>query len=396
MLITPSVRGAFVRFHEHDHYARIVLLCLCWYAISSVASQVTKQILTEFPFPLFLGEFQFLYISMLAVLTCWLARKWRGFFNLFPSGTFPDYSLGVQSRVITPPSRHIIQVVLPLGLFQFVGKYFGHKATSLVPISTVSSIKTLSPIFILVAQQTLHIDHRKLNVISYLSLSCILSGVWLIVSDDNKRVVKEVIGESDIQDSSATATRLSRSSSGVCCAIVSMLVFVAQNMYGKQVFTNTPTHVSTIKQSFKESSPLPLYSEKKFGSLKSRKYDKLTLMIYISAVGFVLSFGWFLTLELPTVWRLFYHNDSETVSFPVRLLLLNGLFHFIQTMIAYYLLGEISTLSYSIANLMKRISVIFVSWLISCREITPTQVTGLSLNAIGLFLYERNTKTQKK
>lgn len=123
------------------HNAHIIFLCISWYFISSLASQVTKQVLTVCPLPLFLGEFQFIYTAVLAWFTCYIAYSFPGFYRIFPNGTFPEYYIDDRetsraarkesklSSLIIPPSNPILQTVLPLGLFQFVGKYFGHTAT---------------------------------------------------------------------------------------------------------------------------------------------------------------------------------------------------------------------------------------------------------------------------
>lgn len=369
-------------------YIHIVVLCLCWYIISSLGSQVTKKILTVCSLPLFLGEFQFIYTAFLAVLSCHLAYYCPKFRKTFPKGTFPEYKTDNHKYslqdIITKPSKHIFQTVLPLGLFQFVGKYFGHTATSLVPVSTVASIKTLSPVFILFIQKLLKISTLKLDRILALSLSSLVFGVWIIVNEDSK--------------SRGKSSTVEYSTYGVICAILSMLIFVGQNIYGKKVFTfqsSAATRFQKLHGLHREDSPLPIYASKSDNSTqkltKEVKYDKLTLMIYISTVGFLLSFCWFMTIEFPILLNyVIYDIPSDKIKYiPWKLFLLNGTFHFLQAMIAFHLLGEISTLTYSIANLMKRIAIISVSWVFIGRPVTFLQIFGLLINVCGLFLYER-------
>lgn len=363
----------------------IVLLCLCWYLISSLGSQVTKKILTIYPKPLLLGEFQFLYTALLACICCFAARRFRSFHQCFPKGTFPPYyadNAGDTQRIhtITRPSRHLLYTILPLSFCQFVGKYFGHTATSLVPVSTVASIKTLSPIFIVLVQRVLSLNKIRVGLLAYISLLCLVVGVWIIVIEDS---VKEKPSSTKIVVESSDY-----SSYGVLCAIFSMLVFVAQNIYGKSVFTFKDGSDPQKHSISKAESPLPSYIKKKSLNSTRRKYDKLTLLIYIPLVGFSLSFGWFMTLELPQLW-----NDCRLHGFdviPWKLFFTNGTFHFLQAMITFHLLGEVSTLSYSIANLMKRIAIITVSWAFSGARVTAMQILGLLLNMLGLFLYERS------
>ena len=374
-------------FNTLNRYFHIVILCLCWYVISSLGSQVTKNILTSCPLPLFLGEFQFIYTALLAALSCCIAHKLPYFYNIFPEGTFPIYSninsiRKRQTSIITRPSKHIFQTVLPLGLFQFVGKFFGHKATSLVPVSTVASIKTLSPVFILLIQKMVGISTLQLNSGIFLSLSSLIVGVWIIVGEDNVNR-----GSSSVVEFSVF---------GILCAVISMFIFVFQNLYGKKVFTyKNETILPKVNESErKHNEGSPILNNT---SNKNIKYDKLTLMIYISSVGFLLSFGWFTTFELPIILK-YLAGDGTTVikDIPWQLFLLNGTFHFLQAMITFHLLGELSTLTYSIANLMKRIAIISVSWIFIGKNITLNQIFGLFLNAVGLFLYERLTSTNKK
>ena len=175
-----------------------------------------------------------------------------------------------------------------------------------------------------------------------------------------------------------------------------MLVFVAQNIYGKKVFTFRQDPASSpLEPKERNASPLPVYTNRKALSAQATQYDKLTLMIYISAVGFTFSIGWFLALEWPIIWNHLMHSGHQEITIPWSMLFLNGTFHFFQAMITFHLLGEISTLSYSIANLMKRIAIISVSWVFTAREITSHQLFGLFLNAAGLFLYERFNSRRK-
>ncbi|CAR27242.1 hypothetical protein ZYGR_0I05160 [Zygosaccharomyces rouxii] len=370
-------------------YFHIVLLCLCWYVISSFASQVTKKILTIHPLPLFLGEFQFAYTALLAALCCIIAKGSLSFHSRFPEGTLPQYHDKShpqhQRTIFTRPTRHVLLTVLPLSIFQFLGKYFGHTATSLVPISTVASIKTLSPVCIIILQKVFKVSNSQLGSQVYLSLACIILGVWIIVSEDNK-VYSRV---SSLADSNSQQY----SSYGILCAISSMIIFASQNIYGKGVFTYKQENANRLDRAV---APLPLYTEKK-GTLtvpESIKYDKLTLMMYISLVGFSLSFGCFMSLEFSTVYDEIRQFGIGCI--PWYLFFINGTFHFLQAMITYQLLGEVSTLTYSIANIMKRIVVVTVSWLAAGGQITANQLIGLLLNVFGLFFYERYNSKKKK
>lgn len=437
--------------HKNINRIEIILICLCWYATSSIASQITKKILTQCPFPLLLGEFQFLFLILAAITTSTTAFHFKRFKNLFPAGTFPKhfdndmsdvFKLYKDDWIIRRPSKHIVKTVLPLGIFQFVGKWFGHKATAMVPISTVSSIKTTSPFFIIVVQRLLQIKTKN-NKLTLISLSLIILGVLGIVKSDSKKFAKlnkaaknkaGIIHESDNNDH-----HNSKFIGGLLASTVSMLVFVFQNIYAKKIFTNEsskpenrqhrsnsdaslptsddidipntghrrklsvglPVYNSSQmlyhsrKPSFTNENSEKLISPNQLNDAKNKKYDKMTLMIYISFFGFIGSLGWFLFLELPTLIKgkkvIHYNNmvvDDIDIVIPWNLFALNGLLHFIQALITYYLLGKLQTLSYSVANLMKRIVIIVVSWLMMTDgQVGFLQMSGLILNIIGLYLY---------
>ncbi|CDO92395.1 unnamed protein product [Kluyveromyces dobzhanskii CBS 2104] len=323
--------------------------------------------------PLFLGEFQFIFIALSACVTCYIGYYVPSVQKIFPEGIFPKYT-GPDTSVILRPNKDVLYTVFPLGLFQFLGKYYGHRATSLVPVSTVASIKTLSPIFIILAQKLLKRNDLRLNKAVYLSLACVMLGVWVIVYSDAKNVVPKNSG-SGLDEGTVRSNHY-----GVLFANVSMLIFVAQNIYAKNIFTFRSNELPTTNNYnalCQKTSP--------------KKYDKLTLMMYISSVGFLLSLGWFVTLELPTLWGNFF-NEPHKIEIPWRLIMLNGALHFLQSMITFYLIGEISTLSYSIANIMKRIAIISFSWVYTSHNITPIQILGMLLNVTGIFFYKRLMK----
>ncbi|XBW37284.1 hypothetical protein QEN19_002866 [Hanseniaspora menglaensis] len=422
----------------------IILICLCWYTTSSIASQITKQILTDCPFPLLLGEFQFLFLIAAAIITSHLAYYSKQFKKLFPNGTFPKHfdndkrdgwKLYKDDWIIRSLNKDVVKTVLPLGIFQFVGKWFGHKATALVPISTVSSIKTTSPFFIILVQKILKIKAKN-NNLTIISLTLIIIGVFAIVKSDSLafKTTKDQLKGKDKENNIHEDHHNSKFLAGLMASTVSMLVFVFQNIYAKKIFTNdNKTKKTTRPRSDTTSSEmddldiphtghkrqtsfsLPMFNAAQAGmhlrklsdvmlpekpifetsSQSPKKYDKMTLMIYISFFGFLGSLGWFLYLELPFLiigtHTVKFNNmiiENKEIVIPWNLFFLNGLLHFIQAMITYYLLGKLQTLSYSVANLMKRIVIIVVSWVMMVDgNVGILQILGLLLNIIGLYMY---------
>lgn len=156
---------------------KTILTCLLWYLISSITSQLTKLILVKFTYPLFLSQFQFLISTLLSFTFITIARRFPEVQQHFPLGSLPNNS----NKPIFDKS--ILITVLPLGIFQFTGKYFSLNATSLIPLSTVSSIKALSPLLIVAGYRVIY--NVKFPSITYLSLTPLVGGVVLIIASES-------------------------------------------------------------------------------------------------------------------------------------------------------------------------------------------------------------------
>ena len=69
------------------------------------------------------------------------------------------------------------------------------------------------------------------------------------------------------------------------------------------------------------------------------------------------------------------------------LLFLNGTVHFAQNMLALQVLAHVSPVTYSIANLFKRVFVILVAIAWFGQSVTAPQWLGIVLTFVGLYLY---------
>ncbi|EGW30844.1 uncharacterized protein SPAPADRAFT_62711 [Spathaspora passalidarum NRRL Y-27907] len=440
---------------------KTTITCLIWYTVSSITSQLTKIILTKFPYPLFLSQCQFLIGASLSLLVIVITRKFPQSAEIFPQGIVPTDN----SRPIFSVS--VLLKILPLGLFQFVGKFFSLTATSLIPLVTVSSIKALSPMLIVFGYRIIY--HVIFPYITYLSLAPLLVGVVLIITSDS---------HTGILTSELNTT-------GLIYCLISTIIFAAQNIYGKQLISwdnsdasphnpaslvlntdltrpGTPmvdddkTHDDyfgtskgklpfvrqrnalfqlpystsdltlnekkenfnlntqyqhTVEQNKTNFNPFGYFIER-FQLDKVAKPDKLTLVLYCSLVGVAFSISAFVMNELPRMYTQFTtvaNLDELTGTGPITtmseflvvlvLVVLDSLSHFIQSLLAFHLLGSIPALSYSIASMMKRIVIITVSIVFVVGsdssgnklfgKISSQQAVGLALIAIGLYSYDR-------
>lgn len=525
---------------------KTVIACLLWYTVSSVTSQLTKLILTKFTYPLFLSQCQFLLGATLAFCLITLASRYPSLEECFPKGSLP-----AQSRQMEPIlSLAMLLKILPLGLFQFIGKYLSLSATSLIPLATNSSIKALSPMLIVLGYRIFY--KVVFPFITYASLVPLLAGVVLIISSDSGTTGLFINDNNELD---------SRHIKGLTFCLLSTVVFAAQNIYGKQLITwdsdykihnpaslvlNTdPSRPSTpmpfslhveksttpvdyfdsnigaknnhndnnynnnnnnynnnnnnnnnnknknknflyvrqrtnslhlpystsdltldeMKESHllgsppsaqnsnknpSHSSPFPSYENmalqnntnvnnpfayfiNKFELHKLAKPDKITIILYCSLIGSSFSIGGFVMNELPKMYRQFNDTEfgmedtidtaSEFLTIMV-LIFLVSISHFLQTLLAFHLLGSIPALSYSIASMLKRIVLITISLIVTIGYSTTTkattaisatnsddgdpvaviapvpgkthvnmltrqQVAGLALIAMGLYCYDR-------
>ena len=200
---------------------KTTLTCLAWYLVSSITSQLTKVILVRFNYPLFLSQAQFLFGALLSAAFIYFSKSFPDTTSHFPLGSVP-----------TDPAKPLFHKlsflkVSPLGLFQFSGKYASLKATSMIPLSTVSSLKALSPLLIVAGYRIVYNVHVPVSTV--LSLTPLVFGVVLMI-----------ISESGTQffHGGFTSTQIT----GVTFCLLSMVIFAAQNIYGKELITwDTPS-----------------------------------------------------------------------------------------------------------------------------------------------------------
>ncbi|KAI5963700.1 uncharacterized protein KGF55_002580 [Candida pseudojiufengensis] len=206
---------------------KTIITCLIWYLVSSITSQLTKIILTKFTYPLFLSQCQFLIGALLAYIFILISRKNPFLINHFPKGSIP--SIETHDKPIL--SIAVLLKIFPLGLFQFLGKYFSLSATSLIPLPTISSIKALSPLLIVLGYRIIY--KVIFPVITYLSLVPLLLGVILIITSDSIKNPNSKTNLLTNDDNEIDQKQIN----GILLCLISTIIFAGQNIYGKQLIT---------------------------------------------------------------------------------------------------------------------------------------------------------------
>lgn len=174
-------------------------------------------------------------------------------------------------------------------------------------VSTVHTIKALSPIFTVAAYSLLF--NVKYSNNTYIALLPLTIGVML-----------------------ACSYGFTANLAGLVCALGSTLIFVSQNIFSKKVL-------------FHEKNDEPL----------RKRLDKYNLLFYSSSMAFLLMFPIWIYYESALIF-----NSTITAAVCWELTF-NGTCHAAQNVLAFSLLSIVSPVTYSIASLVKRIFVIIVA-----------------------------------
>ncbi|WVR09190.1 hypothetical protein IAU60_006252 [Kwoniella sp. DSM 27419] len=310
---------------------RFVSLCFLWYGCSAVSNNTGKVILNNFKYPVTLTIIQFFFVGFYCIVC---SRKELGW-----------------TPKLRSPTRAILKGILPMAAFQVGGHIFSSMAISRVPVSTVHTIKALSPLFTVAAYALLF--GVSYSPATYLSLLPLTFGVMLASS-------------ADISFNNFF---------GLVCAMGSTLVFVSQNIFFKKIM---PTPGAT------ETGVAP-------------KLDKINLLYFSSSMAFVLMIPVWIYSD---AWRLVdlwftpvVRTGGPSITF---YLFLNGTVHFAQNLLAFSLLSSTSPVTYSIASLVKRIAVICLAIIWFKQSVFFVQAVGIALTAVGLLMYNNAKRDVEK
>ncbi|KAJ7251417.1 triose-phosphate transporter family-domain-containing protein [Mycena rebaudengoi] len=301
---------------------KFVLLCSLWYTSSALSSNTGKAILNQFRYPVTLTFVQFGFVATYCLLFM---------------------SPAVRFSRLRSPTRAIVRSTLPMGMFQVGGHIFSSLAISRIPVSTVHTIKALSPLFTVAAYALLF--GVSYSAKTYTSLLPLTIGVMLACSFDLS--ASNVIG--------------------LLCAFGSALVFVSSNIFFKKIMPSNPGGLSQTT---------------------SHRLDKLNLLFYSSGMAFLLMIPIWMYYDLPRLLtRVPVSSGKEATHSVAYYFFMNGTVHFAQNIIAFIILSSTSPVTYSIASLIKRVAVICIAIVWFSQTIHPVQGFGILLTFTGLYMY---------
>lgn len=316
---------------------RLVVLCVLWYLSSAVSSNLSKSILQIFSYPVSLTMIQFVYAALFSSALVLLATRQSAVAHSFPKGT-------VSTTGLVGPEPIVLQCTAPMACFQIVGHIFSNSATSKIPVSLVHAIKSLSPLLTVTVYAL--IFRVKYNMSTYIALIPLTLGVIM-----------------------ACSAEFRASPLPLFYAFMSCVVFVSQNIWSKKLLTTGSYSSSTGAE---------------------RQLDKVSIILWCAIVGFAGTLPiWLLSDGYRGLRTGFSLQSGGTYSRLLILTALNGFSHFCQNLLSFTILGSVSTVSYSIASLLKRVFVMSAAIAWFGQRVSSTQGYGIALTFVGLYIYDR-------
>uniref|UniRef100_A0A1J3HCJ5 Xylulose 5-phosphate/phosphate translocator, chloroplastic n=1 Tax=Noccaea caerulescens TaxID=107243 RepID=A0A1J3HCJ5_NOCCA len=239
-------------------------------------------------------------------------------------------------------SKPFIVALLGPALFHTIGHISACVSFSKVAVSFTHVIKSAEPVFSVIFSSFLG-DSYPIAV--WLSILPIVMGCSL-----------------------AAVTEVSFNFGGLSTAMISNVGFVLRNIYSKRSL-----------QSFKEIDGLNLYG-------------------CISILSLVYLFPVAIFVE-GSHWVQGYHKAIASVGKPSTFyiwVLLSGVFYHLYNQSSYQALDEISPLTFSVGNTMKRVVVIVSTVIVFRNPVRPLNALGSAIAIFGTFLYSQATAKKKK
>ena len=240
--------------------------------------------------------------------------------------------LGIGNRCSSISWGYYCRAILPLALAKFISSVMTHFSIWKVPVSYAHTVKATMPMFTVALSRVLFGEKHSWSV--YFSLVPILSGVAI-----------------------ATVTEVSFDIFGLGSALGATACFSVMNIFSKKVLKDTGIHHLRLLCTL----------------------GRIACFMFFPVWMFMDSFKVFETL-----------TDSNSVSSSVLFLLfVDGVTYWLQNILAFTILKLVAPLTYAVANVTKRISIISVSILLIGNQVTASNVFGMLLAIFGVFYYNK-------
>lgn len=238
-------------------------------------------------------------------------------------------------------SKSFIIALLGPALFHTIGHISACVSFSKVAVSFTHVIKSAEPVFSVIFSSVLG-DRYPIQV--WLSILPIVFGCSL-----------------------AVVTEVTFNMQGLWGALISNVGFVLRNIYSKRSLQN-----------FKEVDGLNLYG-----------FITILSLFYLFPVAIFVE---------GSQWIPGYYKAIETIGKPSTFyiwVLVSGVFYHLYNQSSYQALDEISPLTFSVGNTMKRVVVIVATILVFRNPVRPLNGLGSAIAILGTFLYSQATSAKK-
>ncbi|XP_059277981.1 xylulose 5-phosphate/phosphate translocator, chloroplastic [Lycium ferocissimum] len=239
-------------------------------------------------------------------------------------------------------NKSFIIALLGPALFHTIGHISACVSFSKVAVSFTHVIKSAEPVFSVVFSSFLG-DTYPLTV--WLSILPIVFGCSL-----------------------AAVTEVSFNLGGLSGAMISNVGFVLRNIFSKRSLQN-----------FKEVDGLNLYG-----------WITIISFLYLAPVAVFVE---------GSQWVAGYHKALATIGNPNTFylwVLVSGIFYHLYNQSSYQALDDISPLTFSVGNTMKRVVVIVATVLVFRNPVRPLNALGSAIAIFGTFLYSQATAKKPK
>lgn len=240
-------------------------------------------------------------------------------------------------RVVELPDvdGEFMKALAPVSILHTIGFVAATVSLSHIAVSSHHIIKSLEPACSVIISKLFMGEDFPLAV--YLSLLPVIGGCGL-----------------------AAATELNFSTIGFLGAMISNVAFVFRNIASKE------------------------------GMRKGKQVGGMNYYACLSMMSCVLLVPFALAVEGPKLWVAGWDAAIQAVGnqFPLWVVLQCVLYH-LHNQVSYMSLDQISPLSFSIGNTMKRVTVIVTSILIFRTPVSPVNALGAAIAILGTFLYSQ-------
>ncbi|KAJ0101299.1 hypothetical protein Patl1_04275 [Pistacia atlantica] len=322
---SQPIEGSEVAKSEAAKKVKIGIYFATWWALNVVFNIYNKKVLNAFPYP-WLTSTLSLACGSLMMLISWA------------------------TRIAETPKTDLEfwKTLFPVAVAHTIGHVAATVSMSKVAVSFTHIIKSGEPAFSVLVSRFLLGESFPVPV--YLSLIPIIGGCALAaVTELNFNMIAHGF---DLVEKSVTRE-------GFMGAMISNLAFVFRNIFSKR-------------------------------GMKGKSVSGMNYYACLSMLSLIILTPFALVVEGPQMWAAGWQTAISQIGPQfIWWVAAQSVFYHLYNQVSYMSLDEISPLTFSIGNTMKRISVIVSSIIIFHTPVQPINALGAAIAVLGTFLYSQ-------